>query len=260
MSALRSELYIVSIFTLLELLAIPTYGWNFPKYYISFIPFMALAMLPVLNKIKLEKKEIMLGGLLFLVFLSYFLLIPDPYMPEVSEAFTQKNYSQIIFKTLFNLDLLLIPIVIIFLVIGGYKNKEQMIKALLITSIILFLCINIMQITKPYSTNNLYRDSISNLEQTLSYLENNTNQNDAVFVFNHVGYYFGNENNSNWYNSALCHNSEKCMENITANKQVKFMQFYDKDLLRLDGELKNIIEEEFKYDRNFGEYILYKRK
>ena len=50
-----------------------------------------------------------------------------------------------------------------------------------------------MQITKPYSTNNLYGDSHEDLIATVEYLQENTNQTDKVIAFDHVGYYFGNE-------------------------------------------------------------------
>ena len=252
---------LISIFTLLELLPIGSYGWNFPRYYIDFLPFMILAMIPVLEKIKFNKKDLLIGIIGFFIILNYFLIIPDPYIPEANEAFTPKNYAPLIAKVISNLNLLLFPYFLFF--IFYIKNKitlKEVSKILLIASIVLALSINIIQLTKPYSTNNLYGDSHEDLKNTLEYLRENTSPQDKLLLFAHVGYYFGNENNTNWYNSMLCYNSEACMTNITVNQEIKFMQFYPKDLKRLNGKLKDIVGVEFEPDKTFGDYIIYKRK
>jgi len=249
---------LIGIITLLELIPISTYGWNFPKYYIEFVPFMFIASAVLIDKIKIKKKDIALLAILAIVFTFYFLVIPDPYIPEVNNFFTHKDYANIIYKVLVNFDLLLIPIIITFFVYKGWQKKDFY-KALVLGMIILFISINIMQIIKPYSTNNLYGDKQEDLKATLNYLKENTNSTDKLLLFPHVGYYARNENNTNWYNSMLCYNSYDCMANVTANKDIKFMQFYPKDLERLDGKLKGIVEQEFKYNKRFGDYIIYKR-
>ena len=250
---------LISIITLFELIPIGTYGWNFPKYYVVFVPFMLLSIIPVIKEIKLEKKDIYKILILFFIITLYFLLIIDPYMPEVSEAFTKKDYFQLASKVLFNFDLIMLPIIFIFIFYKGWK-KERFYKILLISSMIIFMSVNIMQLTKPYSTNNLYGDSIDDLKDTINYLKTNMNSTDKALLFDHVGYYSGNSDNTNWYNSMLCYNSESCMTNIINNSEVKFMQFYPKDLERLNGKLKEIIEKNFKNDRQFGDYIIYRRK
>ncbi|MBU4070193.1 MAG: hypothetical protein KJ646_04385 [Nanoarchaeota archaeon] len=252
---------IISIITLLELIPIGTYGWNFPRYYIEFIPFMFLSMIPLIEKIKLTKKDFLKISLLLFIIINYFLIIPDPYLPEVSESFTAKSYFQLAGKVLFNFDLIIFPIILVFVFYKGWKlNKDKFYKVLIISSLVIFISVGIMQLIKPYSTNNLYGDSHEDLKNTLEYLKNNTSPEDKLLLFPHVGYYFGNENNSNWYNSMLCYNSKECMTNITENKDVKFMQFYPKDLERINGTLKEIISVEFELDTNFGEYLIYKRK
>ncbi|MGD9276209.1 MAG: hypothetical protein PVJ67_03490 [Candidatus Pacearchaeota archaeon] len=251
---------LVSVMTLFELVPIGTYGWNFPKYYLEFIPFMILTISPIIEKIKFSKKDFLKIAILLLISINYFLLVADPYIPEVNEAFTQKNYFDLAMKVIINFDILIIPLILSFIFYKGWKSdKNKLIKILIIASFVSFLSIGIMQITKPYSTNNLYGDSHEDLTNTLNYLRENANSEDKLFLFPHVGYYFGNSDNTNWYNSMLCYNSEDCIKNVTQNQEVKFMQFYPKDLKRLDGKVKEIVEEEFKYDVQFGDYVIYKR-
>ena len=251
---------LVSIFALLELIPIGTYGWNFPKYYVGFVPFMIISISPLIDKIKINKKDIWKILALLGILVIYFLIIPDPFIPKVSEAFTQKDYLSLASQVLFQFDLLIAPLILVLLFYGRKMDKNKLIKILVILGLVVSLSIAVMQITKPYSTNNMYGDSHSDLIATLSYLKNNTNSTDVALLFAHVGYYFGNSNNTNWYNSMLCYNSEDCMKNITENPKVKFMQFYPKDLERIDGKLKEIVGREFDYDREFGEYVIYKRK
>jgi hypothetical protein len=252
---------LISIITLLELIPIGTYGWNFPKYYAEFLPFMIIVITPLIMKINLSKKDWLKIGIILLIFVNLFLIIKDPYLPEVSEAFITKAYLPLIINVVSNLVLLNLPLIITFLFFIGKKDLfAKIIKILLITSIVTIISINFMQLTKPYSTNNLYGDNHENLKQTIGYLKNNTVEGDLSFLFDHVGYYFGNENNSNWYNSMLCYNSEKCMQEMVKNDQIKYLQFYSKDLERINGQVKEIIKEDFKYETNFGNYIIYKRK
>jgi hypothetical protein len=249
---------LISLITLLELIPINTYGWNFPRYYIEFIPFMILSLTPIIGKIKMERKDVWKMLILLGIFIVYFLIIPDPYLPEVSEAFTQKNYLELGTKVLFNFDLIILPVILVYLFFRKNMDKDKFYKILIISSLLIFISVNIIQITKPYSTNNLYGDSIPDLKNTLNYLKENTNSSDRALLFDHVGYYFGNSDNSNWYNIVLCY-SESCMSNVAADKDVKFIQLYPKDLERLDGKLKAVIEKDFSFDRRFGDYILYKR-
>lgn len=252
-------LILISLVTFLELIPIGTYGWNFPKYYLEIVPFLFLIMIPLIEKIKFDKNDLKKIIVLAAVVTVYFLIIPDPYIPEVSEAFTDKNYLELGTKVMLNFDFFIIPIIVTFFLYWNSLNKKKIYKILLISSLILFVSINIMQVTKPYSTNNMYGDSISDLKKTLDYLKVNTNSGDKALLFDHVGYYFGNSDNSNWYNSMLCYNSEACMTNMTNNPQVKFMQFYPKDLERIDGRLKSIIGDDFSFDVKFGDYLIYKR-
>lgn len=250
---------LISLITLLELIPIGTYGWNFPRYYPEFVPFMCIALAGLIKGIRIERRDLYKIFFLIIVSSAYFLIIPDPFIPEVSEAFTQKDYASLSAKVLFNFDLIILPVLLVLVFFWRGINKEKILKIIVISSIVLSLSIGIMQLTKPYSTNNLYGDSHKNLQETISYLKDNMNSTDKALLFDHVGYYFGNSDNTNWYNSMLCYNSETCMQNITDNGDVKFMQFYPKDLERINGKLKIIINQSFELDKNFGDYIIYRR-
>lgn len=77
---------IISIMILLELLPIRTYGWNFPKYYPSLAPFMIVSISPLIKRTSFKKEDSYKMIFLFLIVTAYFLLIPDPFIPEVSET------------------------------------------------------------------------------------------------------------------------------------------------------------------------------
>ncbi len=228
--------------------------WNFPKYYIIAIPYIAIFIAFMLSKIeiKLEKAYLLLIASLLTIFY-FFIILGDPLIPEV-RIFANKQYLMMAIPKILMRFLLyvLIPLIIFYLITIKLKIKNKAMIILLFLTFTTFFYIDITQATADYSTHNLYGTSGS--KETIQYFKTNQILSNQTAVYAHLGYYLGY---NDYYDiSQIYPDKEKVKKYLFEEKNIQYIAILEKDFDRIG---KEELSQYYKEEKVIGDYHILKR-
>ncbi len=248
--------WLMGMITILFFLFIGPTGWNFPKYYITALPFISIFSAFMLQKlkVKIDKKDFAWIVILLIVIPIYlFFTLGDPLIPEIQLISGVTSFSAVISAMSTRLWLYFVaPIIIGIFVMYKSKTKNKFIILLCVLTFTLYLYIGIIQATASYSTHNLY--GTQGIRGVVSYFQDRNISSENIATYPDIGYYLGY---NRYYDLTFVYNDEVRLDEwVLNNEKVEYIVMLEKDFSRIGEENLG----SFEGIKQIGDYYILKRK
>lgn len=248
--------WLMGMVTILFFLFIGPTGWNFPKYYITALPFISIFSAFALNKLKVKiaKKDFAWIIILLIVIPVYlFFTLGDPLIPEIQLISGVTSFSAVISAMSTRLLFyFVVPIIIGIFVMYKSKTKNKFVVLLCVLTFVLYLYLGVLQATASYSTHNLY--GTEGIRDTVSYFKENNISAENIATYPDIGYYIGY---NRYYDLTFVYNDKVRLDEwVLNNEKVEYIVMLEKDFGRIGEENLG----SFEGIKQIGDYYILKRK